>query len=116
MQIIIGRRILPKSFNLRWVGSELRSFAAQVVLDIVFLRRSRPAVAKVEKSDQGGGGSRNAACLILGNDSRITRPRVKGVKYQPASAAGVRRKKGECKSGDVLVEFAGQKRSSNIYD
>lgn len=85
-------------------------FAALLVRDLA-LADSPPAYAKVEKSSAPG--SRDALRVYLGTIPDYA-TEVKGVKLSgvrggsPAEKAGL-------KSGDILVEFAGQK-VANIYD
>jgi len=98
--------------KLNYDGLErIAKFAEQVVLDVVSAPE-RPAVAKVEKSDQGAGG-RETLRAYLGTIPDYT-TEVKGVKFSGVRG-GSPAEKGGVQSGDVLVEFAGQK-IVNIYD
>lgn len=86
-------------------------FAQQIVLDLA-QDPARPDLAKVERSAQAAGG-RETLRAYLGTIPDYTTD-IKGVKLSgvrgdsPAERAGL-------KSGDVIVEFAGQK-ITNIYD
>ncbi len=85
-------------------------FARSLVLDLA-ADEARPDYVKVERSDRGGG--RDALRAYLGTIPDYT-TEVKGVKLSgvrggsPAEKAGLQ-------SGDIIVEFAGQK-IANIYD
>src|SRR5438045_6058832 len=72
----------------------------------------RPTLARVERSDQGGG-SRETLRAYLGTIPDYT-TEVKGVKLSGVRG-GSPAEKGGLKGGDVLVEFAGQK-IVNIYE
>jgi Tol biopolymer transport system component len=98
--------------KLNYDGLErVTKFAQQLVADLAQVSE-RPDLAKVERSSQAAGG-RETLRAFLGTIPDYT-TEVKGVKLSgvrgdsPAEKAGV-------KSGDVIVEFAGQK-ISNIYD
>jgi hypothetical protein len=98
--------------KLDYEGLErITRFAQQIVLDLTGAPE-RPDYARVERSADGGG-SRETLRAYLGTIPDYTQE-VKGVKLSgvrggsPAEKAGIQ-------SGDVLVEFAGQK-ITNIYD
>jgi hypothetical protein len=98
--------------KLNYEGLErIAKFSQQIVLDLV-QAPERPDLAKVERTKQDGGG-RETLRAYLGTIPDYTTD-VKGVKLSgvrggsPAEKAGL-------KSGDVIVEFAGQK-IANIYD
>ncbi len=98
--------------KLNYEGLErVATFAKQIVADLV-QTPERPDLAKVERSKQMGAG-RETLRAYLGTIPDYT-TEVKGVKLSgvrggsPAEKAGL-------KSGDVIVEFAGQK-IANIYD
>ena len=98
--------------KLNYEGLErVAKFSQQIVLDLV-QTPERPDLAKVERSNQAGGG-RETLRAYLGTIPDYT-TEVKGVKL-----SGVRgdspAEKGGLKGGDVIVEFAGQK-ITNIYD
>jgi hypothetical protein len=89
----------------------IAKFAEQMVLDLVSAPE-RPPLAKVEKSDQGGGG-RDTLRTYLGTIPDYT-TNVKGVKLSGVRG-GSPAEKGGVQTGDVILEFAGQK-IVNIYD
>ena len=98
--------------KLNYEGLErVSKFSQQIVMDLV-QTPERPDLAKVERSSQDAGG-RETLRAYLGTIPDYT-TEVKGVKL-----SGVRgdspAEKGGLKSGDVIVEFAGQK-ITNIYD
>ena len=98
--------------KLNYEGLErVTKFTQQIVMDLV-QTPERPDLAKVERSSQDSGG-RETLRAYLGTIPDYT-TEVKGVKL-----SGVRgdspAEKGGLKSGDVIVEFAGQK-ITNIYD
>jgi S1-C subfamily serine protease len=90
----------------------ITKFSEQLVLELA-QTPERPDLAKVERTTQDGGG-RETLRAYLGTIPDYTSSDVKGVKLSgvrggsPAEKAGL-------KSGDVIVEFAGQK-IANIYD
>ncbi|HEX8311675.1 MAG TPA: M28 family peptidase [Chthoniobacteraceae bacterium] len=98
--------------KLDYTGLErITKFAQQLIMDVVSAPE-RPDLARVERSDTGGG-SRETLRAYLGTIPDYT-TEVAGVKISgvrggsPAEAGGL-------KGGDVIVEFAGQK-IANIYD
>jgi Tol biopolymer transport system component len=98
--------------KLNYEGVErIAKFAEQIVLDLV-TAPERPVLARVEKSDQGGG-SRETLRAYLGTIPDYT-TEVKGVKISGVRA-GSPAERGGVQGGDVLIEFAGQK-IVNIYD
>ncbi len=95
-----------------YAGTErITKFAQQIILDLA-TATERPDLARVERSDAGGG-SRETLRAYLGTIPDYT-TEVKGVKLSgvrggsPAEKAGLQ-------GGDVLVEFGSQK-ITNIYD
>jgi len=97
--------------KLNYDGLErITRFARGLVLDLAG-DPERPDYVKVERSERGGG--RDALRAYLGTVPDYT-TEVKGVKLSgvrggsPAEKAGL-------KSGDIIVEFSGQK-IANIYD
>ena len=95
-----------------YAGAErIAKFAQQIILDLA-TAPERPDLARVAKSDTGGG-SRETLRAYLGTIPDYT-TEVKGVKLSgvrggsPAEKAGLQ-------GGDVLVEFGPQK-ITNIYD
>jgi hypothetical protein len=98
--------------KLNYEGTErITKFAQQIILDVAS-SPERPDLARVERSDQGGG-SRETLRAYLGTIPDYT-TEVKGVKISGVRG-GSPAEKGGIKGGDVLVEFAGQK-IANIYD
>jgi Tol biopolymer transport system component len=91
--------------------ARVAKFAEQIALDLISAPE-RPPLAKVEKSDQAGGGRETLRAYLgtipdYGTD-------VKGVKLSGVRG-GSPAEKGGLQSGDIIVEFAGQK-IVNIYD
>jgi len=82
-----------------------------VVLDLAEAPE-RPDLARVERSDSGGG-SRDSLRAYLGTIPDYS-TEVKGVKLSGVRG-GSPAEKGGLRGGDVIVEFAGQK-ITNIYD
>ena len=98
--------------KLDYEGAErIAKFAEQIVVDVASAAE-RPALARVERSDQGGG-SREMLRAYLGTIPDYT-AEVKGVKLSGVRG-GSPAERGDLKGGDVLLEFAGQK-IVNIYD
>jgi Tol biopolymer transport system component len=98
--------------KINYEGLErVTKFARELIIDLA-QTAERPDLANVERSSQGIGGRENLR-TYLGTIPDYT-TEVKGVKLSgvrsdsPAEKAGL-------KSGDVIVEFAGQK-IANIYD
>jgi hypothetical protein len=98
--------------KLNYEGLErIAKFSEQMVLDLI-QNPERPDLAKVERSSQEAGG-RETLRAYLGTIPDYT-TEVKGVKLSGVRGASPA-EKGGLKSGDVIVEFAGQK-IANIYD
>ena len=98
--------------KLDYEGAErIAKFAEQIIVDVASAAE-RPVLARVERSDQGGG-AREMLRAYLGTIPDYT-AEVKGVKL-----SGVRgdspAERGGLNGGDVVLEFAGQK-IVNIYD
>ena len=91
--------------------ARIARFAQGIILDVVSAAE-RPDLARVERSDRGGG-SRETLRAYLGTIPDYT-TEVRGVKLSGVRG-GSPAEKGGIRSGDVLVEFAGQK-ITNIYD
>jgi hypothetical protein len=98
--------------KIDYVGTErITKFAQQIILDLA-TALERPDLARVAKSDAGGG-SRETLRAYLGTIPDYT-TEVKGVKLSgvrggsPAEKAGLQ-------GGDVIVQFGAQK-ITNIYD
>jgi hypothetical protein len=98
--------------KIDYVGTErITKFAQQIILDLA-TAPERPDLARVAKSDAGGG-SRETLRAYLGTIPDYT-TEVKGVKLSgvrggsPAEKAGLQ-------GGDVIVQFGAQK-ITNIYD
>lgn len=105
-------RPADKPATLNYDGLErVAKFAAGLVRDLVALPE-RPDYLKVERGDKGGS-SRESLRAYLGTIPDYA-TEVNGVKLSgarggsPADKAGIR-------TGDIIVEFAGQK-IANIYD
>ena len=98
--------------KLDYPGTErIANFARALLLDLVSAPE-RPDFARVERSEQPGGGRDNLRAY-LGTIPDYT-TEVKGVKISGVRA-GSPAEKGGLQGGDILVEFAGQK-LANIYD
>ena len=100
----------PDKLNLEGMG-RIANFAQLILLDLA-AAPERPDFARVERSDSGAG-SRDTLRAYLGSIPDYS-TEVKGVKLSGVRA-GSPAEKGGLKSGDVIVEFAGQK-IANIYD
>jgi hypothetical protein len=105
-------RPTDKAATLNYEGCErVAEFARNLILDLV-AAKDRPDYVKVEQSDKGSGSRENLRAYLGTIPDYATE--VNGVKISgtrggsPAEKAGI-------KSGDVIVEFAGQK-VANIYD
>jgi hypothetical protein len=98
--------------KLNYDGVErIAKFAQQLILDIAG-PSDRPPLARVEKSDKGGG-SRETLRAYLGTIPDYS-TETRGVKFSGVQA-GSPAEKGGVQGGDVLVKFAGQN-IVNIYD
>ena len=97
--------------TLNYDGLErITKFARGLVADLA-TAPDRPAYAKVEKKDGGGGRDQLRAYLgtIPDYATEVVGVKLSGTRGgSPAEKAGL-------KSGDIIVEFAGQK-ITNIYD
>ncbi|NBV25279.1 MAG: M20/M25/M40 family metallo-hydrolase [Proteobacteria bacterium] len=104
-------RPADKPDTLNYEGLErIAKFARALVTDLAS-GAERPAYAKVEKKDGGGGRDQLRAYLgtIPDYATEVTGVKISGTRGgSPAEKAGL-------KGGDVIVEFAGQK-ITNIYD
>lgn len=100
-----------KPDTLNYEGLErITKFARALVTDLM-TGAERPAYAKVEKKD--GGGGREQLRAYLGTIPDYAQE-VAGVKLS-GTRGGSPAEKAGLKGGDVIVEFAGQK-ITNIYD
>jgi len=98
--------------KLNYDGLErIAKFSEQIIIDLA-QTSERPDLLKVERSGQAGGG-RETLRAYLGTIPDYT-TEVKGVKLSGVRGASPAEKAG-LESGDVIVEFAGQK-IANIYD
>ena len=98
--------------KLNYEGAErIAALAKQLILDVAGAPE-KPDLARVERSDQGGG-SRETLRAYLGTIPDYA-TEVKGVKISGARGGSPAEKAG-LKGGDVIVEFGGQK-ITNIYD
>jgi Tol biopolymer transport system component len=98
--------------KINYEGLErIAKFSQQIVLDLA-QTTERPDLAKVERTSSEAGG-RETLRAYLGTIPDYT-TEVKGVKLSGVRGASPAEKAG-LKSGDVIVEFAGQK-IANIYD
>ncbi|MEA3207123.1 MAG: hypothetical protein QOE70_180 [Chthoniobacter sp.] len=98
--------------KLDYAGLErIAKFAQQIVLDLASAPE-RPDLARVERSDSGGG-SRETLRAYLGTIPDYT-TEVKGVKLSGVRG-GSPAEKGGLQGGDVLVQF-GTQAITNIYD
>jgi S1-C subfamily serine protease len=88
----------------------IAKFARALITDLA-TGAERPAYAKVEKKD--GGGGREQLRAYLGTIPDYAQE-VAGVKLSGARGGSPAEKAG-LKGGDIIVEFAGQK-IANIYD
>ena len=104
-------RPADKPDTLNYEGLErIAKFARALVGDLAS-GAERPAYAKVEKKDGGGGREQLRAYLgtIPDYAQEVAGVKISGTRGgSPAEKAGL-------KSGDIIVEFAGQK-IANIYD
>ncbi len=104
-------RPADKPDTLNYEGLErIAKFARALVTDLV-TGAERPAYAKVEKKDGGGGREQLRAYLgtIPDYAQEVAGVKISGTRGgSPAEKAGL-------KGGDIIVEFAGQK-IANIYD
>jgi len=104
-------RPADKPDTLNYDGLErIAKFARALVADLVS-GAERPAYAKVEKKDGGGGREQLRAYLgtIPDYAQEVAGVKISGTRGgSPAEKAGL-------KGGDIIVEFAGQK-IANIYD
>lgn len=104
-------RPADKPDTLNYDGLErIAKFARALVTDLAS-GAERPAYAKVEKKD--GGGGREQLRAYLGTIPDYAQE-VAGVKLSGARGGSPAEKAG-LKGGDIIVEFAGQK-IANIYD
>jgi dipeptidyl aminopeptidase/acylaminoacyl peptidase len=104
-------RPADKPDTLNYDGLErIAKFARGLITDLT-RDADRPAYAKVEKKD--GGGGREQLRAYLGTIPDYTQE-VAGVKLSGARGGSPAEKAG-LKGGDIIVEFAGQK-IANIYD
>ncbi|NBR83973.1 MAG: M20/M25/M40 family metallo-hydrolase [Verrucomicrobia bacterium] len=104
-------RPADKPDTLNYEGLErITKFARALVTDLM-TGAERPAYAKVEKKD--GGGGREQLRAYLGTIPDYAQE-VAGVKLS-GTRGGSPAEKAGLKGGDVIVEFAGQK-ITNIYD
>jgi len=104
-------RPADKPDTLNYEGLErIAKFARALITDLT-RDADRPAYAKVEKKD--GGGGREQLRAYLGTIPDYAQE-VAGVKLSGARGGSPAEKAG-LKGGDVIVEFAGQK-IANIYD
>lgn len=104
-------RPADKPDTLNYDGLErIAKFARALVLDLAS-GAERPAYAKVDKKD--GGGGREQLRAYLGTIPDYAQE-VAGVKLS-GTRAGSPGEKAGLKGGDIIVEFAGQK-IANIYD
>jgi Tol biopolymer transport system component len=104
-------RPADKPDTLNYEGLErIAKFARALVTDLMY-GQERPAYAKVEKKDGGGGREQLRAYLgtIPDYAQEVAGVKISGTRGgSPAEKAGL-------KGGDIIVEFAGQK-IANIYD
>ena len=104
-------RPADKPDTLNYEGLErIAKFARALITDLA-TGAERPAYAKVEKKD--GGGGREQLRAYLGTIPDYAQE-VAGVKLSGARGGSPAEKAG-LKGGDIIVEFAGQK-IANIYD
>lgn len=104
-------RPADKPDTLNYEGLErITKFARALVTDLM-TGAERPAYAKVEKKD--GGGGREQLRAYLGTIPDYAQE-VAGVKLS-GTRGGSPAEKAGLKGGDIIVEFAGQK-ITNIYD